>query len=132
MTPGGNGIDRFRRGGRLLPALALAALMAAAITAPAAAQMFSDRPPPVPPASASIPPLPAPLAQPSVAAVPPVVAPQGAAVPGQAVLALTARYGKDLPVISSGLVWRGVSDRPGETGTLKFIREDSGAPPKIL
>src|SRR6202035_3206033 len=130
MTPGGNGIDRFRRGGRLLPALALAALMAAAITAPAAAQMFSDRPPPVPPASvpepsgpamnlappsgpASIPSLPAPLTQPSVAAVPPVVAPQGATVPGQAVLALTARYGKDLPVISSGLVWRGVLLPPG-------------------
>ena len=121
MTSGGNGIDRSRRGGRLLPVLALAALMAAAITAPAAAQMFSDRPPPVPPASvpepsgpamnlappsgpASIPSLPTPLTQPSVAAVPPVVAPQGAAVPGQAVLALTARYGKDLPAITSGLV----------------------------
>jgi hypothetical protein len=149
MTSGGNGIDRSRRGGRLLPVLALAALMAAAITAPAAAQMFSDRPPPVPPASvpepsgpamnlappsgpASIPSLPAPLTQPSVAAVPPVVAPQGATVPGQAVLALTARYGKDLPVISSGLVWRVFSDRPDETGTFKLIREDRGATPNIV
>jgi hypothetical protein len=149
MTSGGNGIDRSRRGGRLLPVLALAALMAAAIAAPAAAQMFSDRPPPVPPASvpepsgpamnlappsgpASIPSLPAPLTQPSVAAVPPVVAPQGATVPGQAVLALTARYGKDLPVISSGLVWRVFSDRPDETGTFKLIREDRGATPNIV
>src|ERR1700733_9076184 len=149
MTSGGNGIDRSRRGGRLLPVLALAALMAAAITAPAAAQMFSDRPPPVPPASvpepsgpamnlappsgpASIPSLPAPLTQPSVAVVPPVVAPQGATVPGQAVLALTARYGKDLPVISSGLVWRVFSDRPDETGTFKLIREDRGATPNIV
>src|SRR6202166_267357 len=149
MTSGGNGIDRSRRGGRLLPVLALVALMAAAITAPAAAQMFSDRPPPVPPASvpepsgpamnlappsspASIPSLPAPLTQPSVAAVPPVVAPQGATVPGQAVLALTARYGKDLPVISSGLVWRVFSDRLDETGTFKLIREDRGATPNIV
>ena len=149
MTSGGNGIGRSRRGGRLLPALALAALMAAAIAAPAAAQMFSDRPPPVPPASvpepsgpamnlappsgpASIPSLPAPLTQPSVAAVPPVVAPQGASVPGQAVLALTARYGKDLPVITSGLVWRVFSDRPDETGTFKLIREDRGATPNIV
>ena len=123
--------------------------MAAAVAAPAAAQMFSDRPPPVPPASvpepsgpamnlappsgpASIPSLPAPLTQPSVAAVPPVVAPQGATVPGQAVLALTARYGKDLPVITSGLVWRVFSDRPDETGTFKLIREDRGATPNIV
>jgi hypothetical protein len=72
------------------------------------------------------------LTQPSVAAVPPVVAPQGATVPGQAVLALTARYGKDLPVITSGLVWRVFSDRPDETGTFKLIREDRGATPNIV
>src|SRR6202166_958330 len=149
MTSGGNGIDRSRRGGRLLPVLALVALMAAAITAPVVAQMFSDRAPPVPPASVPepggraitlappsgpplIPSLPAPLTQPSVAAVPPVVAPQGATVPGQAVLSLTARYGKDLPVITSGLVWRVVADRPGETGTFKLIREDRGATPNIV
>jgi len=119
------------------------------IAAPAAAQMFSDRPPPVPPASvpepsgpamnlappsgpASIPSLPAPLTQPSIAAVPLLVAPQGAAAPGQAVLSLTARYGKDLPVITSGLVWRVFSDRPDETGTFKLIREDRGATPNIV
>jgi hypothetical protein len=112
--------------------------------------MFSDRPPPVPPASvpeppsgpamnlappsgpASIPSLPAPLTQPAIAAVPPVVAPPSAAVPGQAVLALTARYGKDLPVINSGLVWRVFADRPDETGTFKLIREERGATPNIV
>src|SRR6202046_5130997 len=149
MTSGGNGIDRSRRGGRLLPVLALAALMAAAITARPAPQMFSVRPPPVPPASvpepsgpamnlappsgpASIPSLPAPLTQPAIATVPPVVAPPRAAVPGQAALALTARYGKDLPVINSGLVWRVFADRPDETGTFKLIREDHGATPNIV
>ncbi len=47
-------------------------------------------------------------------------------------LSLTARYGKDLPVISSGLVWRVFSDRPDETGTFKLIREDRGATPNIV
>src|SRR3979490_542763 len=151
MTPGGNGIDRSGRGGRLLPALALtlAGLLASAI-APAAAQMFTDRPPPVPPASvpeapsgpamnlappsgpAAIPSLPAQLTQPSIAAVPPVVPPPGASTAGQAVLSLTARYGKDLPVIANGLVWRVFSDRPDETGSFKLIREERRATPNIV
>ena len=155
MNSEGNGIDRSGQGGRLLTALALAGVLISLVAGPAAAQMFSDRPPPVPPAavpeptgpamnlappsgSASNPSLPAPLTQPSVAAVPtmvavlPVVAPQGAAAPGQAVLSLTARYGKDLPVIGNGLVWRIFSDRPDETGTFKLVREDRGATPNIV
>ena len=149
MISGGNGIDRSRRGGRRLLALALAGLLLS-LAAPAGAQMFSDRPPPVPPAAvpepaapamnlappsgpASIPSLPPTLTQPPVAAVPPpVLAPQGAAAPGQAVLSLTARYGKDLPVISNGLVWRVFADKPDETGTFKMIREDRGATPNIV
>ncbi len=118
------------------------------IVAPAAAQMFSDQPPPVPPASVpepSVPALnlappsgpasivlPAPLTQPAIAALPPVAAPQGTATPGQAVLALTARYGKDLPAIASGLVWRVFADRPDESGAFKLIREDKGATPNIV
>jgi hypothetical protein len=118
---------------------------------PSRAQFFSDRPPPVPPASvpdvpsggaislappsgpASAPNLPAPLTQPPVSAVtPPVAPPPIASTPGQAVLSLTARYGKDLPVINSGLVWRVFSDRPDETGTFKLIREERGATPNIV
>jgi hypothetical protein len=149
MTLGGNGINGSGRGGRLLPALALAGVLASVIEAPAAAQMFTDHPPPVPPAlvpepsggaislappsgAVSIPSLPAPLTQPSIAAVPPVVPPPGAPTAGQAVLSLTARYGKDLPVISNGLVWRVFSDRPDETGTFKLIREERGATPNIV
>jgi hypothetical protein len=136
-----------------LQSLALAGLLAAMLPAAVSAQMFTDHPPPVPPASvpepsgpamnlappsgpAAIPnlpaPLTAPLTQPSVAALPPVVAPPGAAAPGQAVLALTARYGKDMPVITSGLVWRVFSDRPDETGIFKMIREERGATPNIV
>jgi hypothetical protein len=156
MTIGSNGINRSGQGGRPLAAIALAATLALSFPASVSAQMFTDRPPPVPPASvpevpagpamnlappsgpASMPNLPAPVTQPSIAPpsiaiVPPVVAPLGAAAPGQAVLALTARYGKDLPVINNGLVWRVFSDRPDETtGTFKLIREDRGATPNIV
>jgi hypothetical protein len=147
--PKDRGTDRAGRGGRL--AWALAGFIALAIPNPSFAQFFSDRPPPVPPSSipdvpsggaislappsgpASAPNLPAPLAQPPVAAVtPPVGAPPIASTPGQAVLSLTARYGRDLPVINSGLVWRVFSDRPDETGTFKLIREERGATPNIV
>jgi hypothetical protein len=125
--------------------------MALALPSPSRAQLFSDRPPPVPPASvpdvpsggaislappsgpASAPNLPAPLTQPPVSAVtPPVAPPPVSSTPGQAVLSLTARYGKDLPVINSGLVWRIFSDRPDDTGTFKLIREERGATPNIV
>lgn len=123
-----------------------------ALTQPAAAQLFGERPPPVPPASvpeppaggaislapqggpAAVPNLPAPLTQPPVAAVTPPAAsplPPVTAAP-QGVLALTARYGKDQPVINSGLVWRVYSDRPDESGSIKLLREDHGATPNIL
>jgi hypothetical protein len=52
--------------------------------------------------------------------------------PGQAVLALSARYGKDMPVVNGGLVWRVFADHPDETGSFKMIREDRGATPNIV
>jgi hypothetical protein len=149
MTHGGAGIGGVRRGGRLLPALVV---VFSALSAPAFAQMFTDRPPPVPPAAvpdpgaainlapssgpASAPPTgslpPALTTQPSMAAVPPVSAPQGAAAPGQAVLSLSARYGKDLGNINGGLVWRIFADRPDDTGTFKMIREDRNPTPNLV
>lgn len=153
MMIGGNGRIRSARSKRLIRAFGLAILLASTqpgvIPAPVSAQMFTDRPPPVPPASvpeapggamslappsgpASIPSLPAPLTQPSLTVIPPVIAPPSASTPGQAVLSLTARYGKDLPVITSGLVWRVFSDRPDETGIFKMIREEHGATPNIV
>jgi hypothetical protein len=159
MTSGGNGTGGFGRGGWPSPALVLALALGLALVsllpASVSAQMFSDRPPPVPPASVpdapsgpalnlappsgagAIPTLPAPLTQqsivpPTIATVPPVVPPPGAATAGQAVLSLTARYGKDLPVINSGLVWRVFADKPDDTGTFKLIREERGATPNIV
>jgi hypothetical protein len=150
MTDGGAGIGRVRHAGRLWPALAVVLL--SAFCAPAHAQMFTDRPPPVPPAvvpdpgaainlapatgPAAAPPTgslaPALTTQPSMAAVPPVNAPQGAAAPGQAVLSLSARYGKDLGNINGGLVWRIFADRPDENGTFKMIKEDRNATPNLV
>jgi hypothetical protein len=131
--------------------LVLACLLAFLEPPPASAQLFGDHPPPVPPAlvpdapsgpainlappsgPASAPTLPPQVTQPPVAAVsPPVPSPVTPAAPGQAVLSLTARYGKDLPVISGGLVWRIFSDRPDETGSFKIIREERGATPNIV
>jgi hypothetical protein len=150
MTIGGNGSNGSGRGKGPVLAFALAVMLAAVIPAAVSAQMFTDRPPPVPPASvpeapggamslappsgpASVPNLPAPLTQPSIAAIPPVIAqPPAPSTAGQAVLSLTARYGKDLPVISSGLVWRVFPDRPDETGVFKMIREERGATPNIV
>jgi hypothetical protein len=155
MTSGGNGIDGSGRGKGLPAAFVLAAMLLCAVIAPSSAQMFTDRPPPVPPASvpeapagpamnlapstgpASVPSLPPTLTQPSIAppsiaVAPPAAPPPGASTAGQAVLSLTARYGKDLPVINNGLVWRVFSDRPDETGIFKMIREDRGATPNIV
>src|SRR5258707_4698590 len=118
MTSRGHDDDRFRRGGRLT--LVLACLLALSVLGPASAQMFGDRPPPVPPGlvpdapsgpaislappsgPATAPNFPGPLTQPPVAAVTPPAPPAPAVVstPGQAVLSLTARYGTELSVIS--------------------------------
>ena len=146
----GHGIVGNRRSGWPVTALTLALVLAALPLAPALAQMFQDRPPPVPPAAVpdvQTPPamnlappsgtaaLPAPqptIVQPQLSTVPPVVPPPGAAVPNQGVLSLTARYGKDLPVINGGLVWRVFADKPDDTGTFKLIREERGATPNIV
>ena len=146
MTSGGDGIDAWRCGRWLLAVFALA--FACAILAPAKAQWFSDRPPPVPPAlvpdpgaavslappsgPGSAPGLPPQLTQPSIAIVPPAVAPPSVATSSQAVLSLSARYGKDLPVVNGGLVWRIFPEKPDATGAFKAIREDRNPTPNIM
>src|SRR5215813_4838006 len=127
MTSGGNGTGGYGRGGSFFPMLALVLALVSLLPVPGSAQMFSDRPPPVPPAAVPDPPtgpamnlappsgpgampnLPAPLTQPTIlqpstTAIPPVISPPAPAAPAQGVLSLTARYGKDLPVINGGLV----------------------------
>ena len=132
-------------------------VLAGASAAPAQAQLFGDRPPPVPPAAVpdpgpavslaptsgatSAPNLPPVLTQPqpnqpmpnqpSLNPPPAAGAPPSLA-PGQGVLALSARYGKDMPAINGGLVWRIFADHPDETGSFKMIREDRGATPNVV
>ncbi|MBV9565953.1 MAG: hypothetical protein JOY90_36705 [Bradyrhizobium sp.] len=143
----------FRRSVRFALTLACASLLVAALSGRAHAQLFGDPAPPVPPAAvpdpgaavslapssgqgAAIPPppaLPAPLTQPAALGTSPALAlaPPGVLTPNQGVLALSARYGKDLPAINAGLVWRIFPDRPDETGTFKMIREEHNATPNI-
>ena len=150
----GQGIGRRGRAKGLLPA-AFATILTGLVCGPVSAQMFSDRPPPVPPAPVpdaatgpamnlappagpgSIPTMPAPLTQPAIVQpaitpAPPVTSPPGASAAGQAVLSLTARYAKDGPTIANGLVWRVFADKPDETGTFKLIREERGATPNVV
>lgn len=118
---------------------------------PAQAQLFGDRPPPVPPGNVpdvpsgpamnlapptggvAAPALPNSITQPPVSiapAVPPSAA--GLPSPGQAVLALSARYGRELPAVNSGLVWRVYADRPDASGAFKLVREDHNPTPNLV
>jgi hypothetical protein len=137
-----------RRNARLAWIFALACLL---VAQPAAAQFFSDNPaPPVPPNNvptvptpsgpaislappssgpATTPGLPATLTQPPVTTAPP---PAPANTPGQGVLALSARFGKDLPAVNSGVIWRVYSDKPDANGAFQLVREERGATPNIV
>ena len=107
MTPRGNGFGEHGRAGWSFPALALAVALSL-LPAQAFAQMFQDRPPPVPPGL-----------------VP--EAPSGPALN----LAPPSGPGAK-PVINGGLVWRVFADKPDDTGTFKLGREERGATPNIV
>src|SRR3954462_13269880 len=130
MTRGGisERIRTGRAGRRARLALALALF---AMPAPSFAQLFSDRPLPIPPGlvpdvpsggaislappsgPASAPGLPPPFTQPPGPGVPPAARPPPiASTPGTSVLSRTAPSGKQPPAINGGLVWRIFSDRP--------------------
>lgn len=158
--------ERFGRSStRIGGALRLAALsLACALVAPAPsqAQLFGDRPPPVPPAAvplsegaggpainlappsgpSSAPALPQSILSPPVAgpatlppASPPAaaaVAPAAPAPSNQAVLALSAKFGKDLPTVSGGLIWRVYADKPDPSGVFRLVREERSPTPNIV
>jgi hypothetical protein len=128
------------------------------LSAHATAQIFGERPPPVPPVVVPLPegigsgainlappagPASAPSLPPSILA-PPAGAPAApagspptgtAAVPAagnQAVLALSARFGKDLPNVTGGVVWRVYTDRPDASGAFRMLREERSPTPNIV
>jgi hypothetical protein len=72
---------------------------------------------------------PAPLApqtSPPVAQVNPIVP------AGRVALALAARYGRDAPLISGGLIWRVYAAKPDATGLFRLIKEDRAAAPTFV
>jgi len=66
----------------------------------------------------------------------PVLAPApalGPAVPaGQVALYLTARFGRDMPQVPGGILWRIFPDRADAAGVIRPIREDKTAAPTLL
>jgi hypothetical protein len=119
-----------------------------AIPANVAAQTRSLLPgeqPPVPPAPIpNVPAAPAPIA-PEAALPPPVAAPVPAPRPpapppaaapivpaGQIALALSARFGRDPPAITGGLLWRVYSEQPEANGMFRLVREERTASPVLL
>ncbi len=51
---------------------------------------------------------------------------------GQVALAVSARYGRDAPPISGGLIWRVYAAKPDATGIFRLIKEDRAAAPTFM
>lgn len=51
---------------------------------------------------------------------------------GQVALYLNARFGRDLPPITGGVVWRIFPDKPDNTGAFKMLREEKTSAPTFL
>jgi hypothetical protein len=74
--------------------------------------------------------MPAPLPPPPVTAAPPP--PSTPLVQaGHVALALTARFGRDLPQITGGVIWRVYSNRPDQSGSFRPLKEDRSATPVL-
>lgn len=118
---------------------------------PARAQLFSEPPPPVPPAAVPGAPAPgpamnlAPATGPEATPVPrgspgatvlnPGVVPPAitsAKPSGQGVLALQARFTKNSPGIPGGVHWRIYADKPDASGQLRLVREDKQPSPEVM
>jgi hypothetical protein len=51
---------------------------------------------------------------------------------GHVALAVSARYGRDAPAISGGLVWRIYAAKPDSTGVFRLLKEDKAAAPTFV
>jgi hypothetical protein len=91
------------------------------------------RPPaPIPLPVAPLPP-PAQVERPPASPAPaPVPAMAPVVPPGQVALYLSARFGRDMPQVPGGILWRVFPDRPDAAGVLRPIREDKTAAPTML
>lgn len=107
---------------------------AANLAAPGSAPGPSDilRPPaPIPLPVAPLPP-PAQVERPPSASLPlPTPAARPAVPAGQVELYLSARFGRDMPQVPGGILWRVFPDRPDAAGVIRPIREDKSAAPTL-
>jgi len=139
----------------------LALALAAIVPAGAGAQTRGDRQSLLPPGDSVVAPTPrgpavpggsllapgvaepqAPLSLPSAPIAAPIAPPVAtpSAPPSQAVgkrigpavaLALSARFGPELPAINGGLHWRVYSDQPQQEGPYRLVKEDKSASPTL-
>ncbi len=105
--------DAFAQARNLLPPQATASAPLVSGTGSPGATMINPAP--------LGPPMPAPLAQ----AAPVVPA-------GHVALAVAARYGRDAPLINSGLIWRVYAAKPDPNGVFRLIKEDRAAAPTFV
>jgi hypothetical protein len=74
-----------------------------------------------------------PADEPLTIAPPPSAAVATPTVPaGQASLALSARFGKEAPAITGGLIWRVYAAKADAQGNFKLIKEDKSASPTLV
>ena len=72
---------------------------------------------------------PAPLAQPPASPL----AQSGPVVPaGRVALVVVARYGRDAPPISGGLIWRVYTANPDASGMFRLVKEERSATPTFI
>jgi hypothetical protein len=139
----GLGLTSVGQGGRLIVAVGVSL---AALALDAQAQLFNLTPvrPPAdvpaanPPPQTLAPTPPAPAAPtprgPTLQSLPPAANPgtgasTRAASSGTSALAVTARYGPNLPQITGGLHWRIYPAKPDQSGAFRPLKEDRGATP---
>lgn len=51
---------------------------------------------------------------------------------GKVALELAARFGKDAPPITGGLIWRVYNAKPNSNGTFKLVKEEKAATPSLV
>jgi len=113
---------------RLIPALALAFLLAGAQGAAAQNSLFSTQP-----STGLIAPGTGGLPGGATSIAPPTAMPTMPMVPaGQSALQLSARFGKDAPAIGGGLTWRVYAAKAEADGTFKLIKEDKSPSPTLV
>jgi hypothetical protein len=132
----GRGLSGVRRGGAWAAVL-LSALLAAAeaIAIQAFAQTRNLLPPeltsPVPVAPGTGSPGPT-LAPPPMPQPPSPPQPVPMIPAGQVALAVSARYGRDAPTISGGLIWRVYAGKADSTGVFRLLKEDKAPSPTFV